>query len=326
MNKEKVTVIISINDIRDLKKCLKNLLNQTLYGLEIVCLTNNHTNSSQIEIIRKLTDKDNRIVIKNNIFNIINNAKGDYIYFIDKYHTLEDFALELLYIECNTKKLDIIYFSSDDNLINVNKTVSGIKLLKDVILKTHFPYQLIKKEFIIKSNVLSESFDYDLFSYQLMAKSKKARYLNDILILDVMKENNSKINTSFYYNFKLYITLFNLASNIKLDKETDRIINDVLNKKLNLVVNSYFNESPNISKLNQFEKHLLDLIIKPALLKEELSKNQKLINKYKGQVRFHKSEKESIKDSLSFKIGRIITYIPRKIRNLLENLFGGKND
>lgn len=318
MNKEKVTVIILINDIRDIKECLENLLIQTLYGLEIVCLTNNYTNSSQIDMIRKLSDKDDRIVIKNNIFNVINNARGDYIYFIDKYHTLKDFALELLYFECITKKLDVIYFSSDDNLINVNKTVSGIKLLKDIITKTHFPYQLINKEFIIKSNLINEFFDYDLCSYQLMAKSNNVRYLNDRLILDAKKDDNCNNNKSFYYNLKLYITLFNLASSIKFDNVTYCVINNVLNEKQNLISNAYFKKNPNLSELNQFEKYFLDLIIKPALLEKKLSQTTKLRNKYKGQVNFHKNEKECLKKSLSFKIGRIITYIPRKIRNLFK--------
>lgn len=50
----------------------------------------------------------------------------------------------------------------------------------------------------------------------------------------------------------------------------------------------------------------------------KLKDNQKLVNKYKGQVNYHKNDKESIKQSSSYKIGRLITWLPRKIRDILK--------
>lgn len=67
---------------------------------------------------------------------------------------------------------------------------------------------------------------------------------------------------------------------------------------------------------NEFEKNKKDL----QKNKSELSKKKQECQKFREQADFYRSELDGTRNSLSFKIARFITWLPRKIRRL----FGGK--
>lgn len=92
MNHVKVSVIIPIyNSEKYLEQCLESIINQTLMGIEIICVDDCSTDSS-LDIIKNFSKKDSRVKILSTNTNSgsgtarnkgMNHAKGEYISFVD---------------------------------------------------------------------------------------------------------------------------------------------------------------------------------------------------------------------------------------------------
>lgn len=117
----KISVIIPVyNTEQYLCDCLKSVINQTLQEIEILCIDDGSTDES-LAVLQSWEIKDNRIRILCNDFNQglsaarnrgIENAVGDYIYFLDSDDMLlKPEALEELYYIAEEKSTDIIFFN-----------------------------------------------------------------------------------------------------------------------------------------------------------------------------------------------------------------------
>ena len=92
----KVSVIIPVyNGGKYLKRMLDSVVNQSFRDIEAVCINDCSTDNS-LEILEEYSKKENRI---RNIG--IDNAKGDYIYFIDA-----DDYIDKNYLECMFQKIE----------------------------------------------------------------------------------------------------------------------------------------------------------------------------------------------------------------------------
>lgn len=61
----KVSIIVPVYNVEKyLEKCLDSLINQTLKDIEIICVNDGSTDTSQ-KILEKYSKKDNRITIIN---------------------------------------------------------------------------------------------------------------------------------------------------------------------------------------------------------------------------------------------------------------------
>ncbi len=104
-----VSVIIPVYNVEEyLGKCLRSILNQTLYNIEIICVNDGSTDGS-LGILQKYAQLDRRIVIlnqenqgqgvaRNNAMKI---AKGEYVSFVDSDDWIEPDMLEVM---CNAAK------------------------------------------------------------------------------------------------------------------------------------------------------------------------------------------------------------------------------
>ena len=121
MQNKLITVIVPICNVEKyIKQCLDSLVNQTYENLEIICVDDCGTDNS-MNIVEEYANKDSRIkILKQNenrgqgeARNLgINNASGEYIYFIDS----DDF-IEKNYIK---ELVDIIEMENIDFVCNVN--------------------------------------------------------------------------------------------------------------------------------------------------------------------------------------------------------------
>ena len=125
----KVSVIIPVcNAEKYLSECINSVLNQTLSSFELICIINGSTDSSQY-ILEYFAAKDHRIKLyylkernKSAAYNMgINNAKGEYIYFIESDGFLDREALEELTDLAEEKKSDIVYFFYRNLHLNMEK-------------------------------------------------------------------------------------------------------------------------------------------------------------------------------------------------------------
>ena len=138
----KISVIVPVYNVEDyLKECLDSIINQTLKEIEILCIDDCGTDNS-IDILREYSKKDNRIKIISHKENKglgparntgINEAKGEYISFIDSDDFISKDYYENLY---NTAK------KYDSDIVNT----LNIKFYKNKKLRK-FIYTFNEKEF-----------------------------------------------------------------------------------------------------------------------------------------------------------------------------------
>ena len=111
----KVSVIIPVyNTEKYLERCLDSLILQTLRDIEIICVNDGSTDGS-LEILTDYSEKDDRIIIINQVNsgmsvarNVgIDNAKGEYIGFVDSDDFVEYGFYEKLYNSAKEEGADI---------------------------------------------------------------------------------------------------------------------------------------------------------------------------------------------------------------------------
>ena len=176
---ELVTIVLNVyNCEKYVKKCLDSLIKQTYKNLEILIINDGSTDKS-LEICEKYQKKDNRIRIithENCGLSLsrnagIDNAKGEYIYFIDSDDYIEKDTIEYLYNLC--KKYDSKISTCDPidiydyNVKVKNKKekieiVSSIDYVKMILLSVKRTgtvwNKLIKKELFNSLNIIVKIF------------------------------------------------------------------------------------------------------------------------------------------------------------------------
>lgn len=120
----KISVIIPVyNEEKYLRECLDSIINQTLTDIEIICV-NDGSSDDSLNILKEYCEKDNRIRIISqenkglgaSRNNGLDNATGEYIYFIDSDDYLKNTTLEELYNIATKDNLDLVIFK----LVNFN--------------------------------------------------------------------------------------------------------------------------------------------------------------------------------------------------------------
>lgn len=120
----KISVIVPVyNTEKFISRCLDSLINQSLKNIEIICVDDGSTDNS-LEILKKYEQKDSRIKVfsKENqgagsARNLgLENAKGEFINFIDSDDWLDLNTFKELYEKSKENNLDILMYQ----LININ--------------------------------------------------------------------------------------------------------------------------------------------------------------------------------------------------------------
>ena len=111
----KLSVIIPVYNVEQyLPKCLASVVQQTLKDIEIICVNDGSTDNC-LKILEEFKSKDNRIKIINkenaglgNARNTgLEEAKGEYISFIDSDDYIDENFFELLYNEAKEDDADV---------------------------------------------------------------------------------------------------------------------------------------------------------------------------------------------------------------------------
>lgn len=207
----KVSVIIPVFNVEKyLKECLDSVCSQTLKDIEIICVNDGSTDSSE-QILKEYSKKDPRI----RIFSQENkgpggarntgldNSQGEYIYFIDSDDYIEPNGLSEMYIQAKTKNLDMLKF----NLMTFDEETGENKKL----------YQRIKPAFLkelgdrifdyktIKSDVytLSPNMQSTFFRTELV---KNIRFPENIIFEDNIFLIESLLNSKRVYYYDKFLS------------------------------------------------------------------------------------------------------------------------
>jgi glycosyltransferase involved in cell wall biosynthesis len=119
MANPKVSVIIAVYNTEEyLKQCLDSVCNQTLKGIEIICV-NDGSSDGSLSILEEYASKDKRIIVisqENQGAGAARNvgleiAKGKYVAFVDSDDWVELNMLENLYARAEEANADIVLHS-----------------------------------------------------------------------------------------------------------------------------------------------------------------------------------------------------------------------
>lgn len=216
MTKPKVSVVVtSYNDEEFVEKCLRNIVEQTLEDIEIICI-DDVSQDSTVKIVKELAKKDKRIRVIVNEENQgvsasrnrgIMEARADYVMFCDADDYYETTTCEELWRAIESNKADlavaevnVIYYAhremkaSDDNYYTL-KYYGKQVLTDDVIYNTDLaPTNKIFRKTVIENNNISfpEGHRYEdaYFCVAYMCCSRDAYYLNKRLYNYVRRENS----------------------------------------------------------------------------------------------------------------------------------------
>lgn len=230
MQNPAITVIVPFYKVQKyFAKCLDSIVNQSFKDLEII-LIDDCGNDNSIKIAQSFADKDSRIRIIRNKKNKgqgysrnlgIEQAKGEYIAFVDADDWLEPDMYEKLYtkaietdsdiVKCNFK---LIYEDRIEiyNLDNICPDYSKIYTVKDFPEKFLGEYMtsvwncLYKKSFIVENNIKYDCVKFEdmMFFWQSMILAQRISFIKKTLY------NYIKINIhSDTYNNSLYKAYYN---------------------------------------------------------------------------------------------------------------------
>ena len=216
----KISIIIAAYNVESyIDRCMDSVTQQTLEDIEIIVVNDGSTDKT-LEKLLIYTNKDNRIKIvdKKNEGLIearksgLEASSGEFLMFVDGDDWIDIRACEKLYKKSMELDLDILcyglYHAFDDHLELKNiydfKLARGEEYLKFVLLnkaRANIVLQLLKREFIIKNNIIFPS---------------NITYAEDLAITVTLACNEpivGTLNEPLYYYYQRENSVTNKVSN-----------------------------------------------------------------------------------------------------------------
>lgn len=220
-----ISVIIPIYNVEKyLRQCLDSVINQTYKNLEIICINDCTTDSSD-KILEEYAKKDPRIIVKKNSQNLglglsrnegIKIAHGDYIHCLDSDDWLELNAYETLtkYLNSDVDAVRFTYISHDETT-NKKELIgySGQEFLykKINIYNTPICFKLwspsawikiYKREFLIKNNLFYNNYrcleDIE-YAMRTGISAQNIIFIEEALLNYRAKRKNSLLSKKDYF-------------------------------------------------------------------------------------------------------------------------------
>jgi glycosyltransferase involved in cell wall biosynthesis len=341
----KISIIIPVYNVEKyLNQCLESVASQTLKDLEAICINDGSPDNS-LQILRAFEKKDSRFVVidqkntgvgqaRNNGLNV---AKGEFVTFMDPddYYPAND-ILERMYdaAKANNAKICGGSFSEDHDgkmVLEFRKAYEKYVFKEDKIIDFRdyqFDYGYMR--FIYSLNMIRENniyfplykrFQDPPFFVKAMICARRFYALKMVTYCYRWGHQNIKWDDT-----RTCDLVKGLIDNLVLSKEAGLAelhyltIQRIEKFYINQINNSL--ESGNhklmyllIDANSKIDKELLaSKNMKEEYLLEPL---KKLLDTYK-QIKELTQQNQRIKESSSYKIGRAITYLPRKARKLLR--------
>lgn len=221
---ELISVIINVyNGEKFIKKCLENIINQTYKNLEILVVNDGSTDNT-LSICQEINDKRIRIINQENkglslSRNVgIDNAKGEYLFFIDVDDWIDEDTIEYLYKLCKENKAEM----STCRAIEVYKEQLNKKEKIEIEnSKKENKLKLLNKEEMLKKTLISLNNEVVIWN-KLIKKNLfnnvrfEDRIVNDVVVTYKLVINTNKIAYGeeikyFYFKNNESITYKNKA-------------------------------------------------------------------------------------------------------------------
>lgn len=347
----KVSVVIPIYKVEKyIEECLVSVLNQTLKEIEVICV-NDATPDNSMDIVEHYAKTDNRIIIINKESGGVsaarnaglNIAAGEYVYFMDSDDYIIEDTLESLYKEAKEHDLDTIYFDADsffenDELEEKHKSykeyyhrtadysevVSGQQILANMVVYNEFrpsPCLQMNRRSMLAENEINFYpgiiHEDNLFSLSVTLYSKRAKHIAKSFYKRRVRGDSIMTGINLVNSCEGYFVCIKQILPLIIKEVTEPEIMNAYMQRLRTMRNNAVKSSKQFTiedKANIFSRIENDSVLFNMLIMDysdmSLSKE--------NNIKKLKEENKKIRESNSYKIGRIITYLPRAILRRLK--------
>ncbi len=352
MGEAKVSVIIPIFNVEKyIAECVESVQKQTLKDIEIICVNDGCTDNT-MRIVSVMESKDKRIRMintENGGPSLARNAgileaKGEYVLFLDSDDYIVSETLEDLYLQATEYDLDCIYFDAHsffetEEVKQKNRgfesyyirnreytdIYDGMELFCQMCFNNDFRpspcLQLIKRK-VLKDNritfyngIIHED---NLFSFQVMTFSHKVMYRSKAYYMRRVREKSIMTSKQPIVSAYGYYICMTEIENMLEKQEFSRYEMIAVEKFLVSLQVAAMRILDEKIGYNQFwealdgypPRHVMGLIL-------WVYEAQRKVQAREGIV---KKENQRIENSISYRLGLSITYIPRKAYHLGDTL------
>lgn len=349
----KVSILMPIFNAEPfLEQSLSSAMHQSLKEIEIVCV-NDGSKDGSLDIMKKYQKRDDRIKIidKENAgyghaMNIaLDNATGEYIAILEPDDFLDLNMCENLYQRAIENDLDVIKSNYYENIANEDKyfevlweqkydiVTSAKENDRIIVMRPCIWTALYKREFLEKNHIRfnetpGASYQDTSFAFKVWVSADRVMFVKDAYLHYRMDNENSSVNSSGKI-FSICDEFNAMDSFLKAKKEYKDRFSKVLqaikwdsyNWNLGRIAEEYkpiFEEQIAIDYIKAKYENVLD---EKYFDEWRWSEINNLISKYEDKecmlLHYINLEKafNDMKHSKSFRVGRLITGIPRKIRD-----------
>ncbi len=261
----KVSVIIPVYNAKDyLGRCLDSVINQTLKDIEIICI-NDCSKDNSLEILKEYSSKDKRIKLINHKTNKgesaarntgLDNAKGEYIAFLDNDDTIDSNFYEKLYKKATETNADIVkgevkYINYDNTITygNINEEYKKTKNKMTFVL--NWWCAIYKRELIFDNNIrLLEGCILggdSLFLNEAIINAKNFQIVDNVYYNYYRREDSGDSKILSFEKMKSALNVFELILNNINNSLNNKIITK---EEYDFVFNHWFSSSVIISMRN----------------------------------------------------------------------------
>ncbi len=348
----KVSVIIPVYNTQSwLKECLDSVLRQTMDDFEVICVNDGSTDHSG-SILREYAAKDTRFSVvsqSNQGQSAARNtglkaARGQYIYFLDSDDYIEPDLLETACRELDSKDLDIVFFDTyvfgekgikqeEIDVRNEYYTMSrdypevssGEDLLYGFLENGDFCSsvcrQVVRRELLMGhglrfyEGIINED---DLYTFQVLMLAGRAAYIHRVLFHRRLRLNSTVTKPlSFQSPYGYYVCVkeaYRFLSQRNCNAEKLKRFLSLLNKWVRLARREYSQlketERSKVEQLTEKDRFWFRLCIADCV-----NKNDDVIRKLTARNKKMEAKISNLEHSRSYRIGRLITFVPRKLRD-----------
>ncbi len=345
-----VSVIVPVyNTALYLRSCLDSLKQQTLKNIEIICVNDGSTDDS-LHILQRYAEDDHRFVVvsqRNAGQSAARNtgirlAKGKYLYFCDSDDMLKSPALETLCEKAEQEALDMVFCYPDilfekgvmtekqrRDKLNYYKqkgryrgTYKGKHLLAAMLENRDWNpspcFSMIRNDYFRNAGLwFIEGIIHEdnMYVFKAMYRADRAGVSDGTFYLRRIRSGSTMTNAQSFANVYEYfysaLSLLHLSQQERLYDEDRMLFETMLKRWRDNAARIYHSlskeEQGTYQLLPGYEQLLFcQLILNNSDLGRQ-SETQKQLQWYQKQL-------QNVKSGYSFRIGRVITFIPRKMR------------
>ncbi len=376
VSKPKFSVIIPVYNVEPyLAECLDSVLNQTLEGIEIICVDDGSTDGSYSLLIEYAKAYPNIKVLQQPNSGLsasrnhgLEEARGEFIHFLDSDDFIEPETYKTLYEVMTTQNLDMLFFNAKsfyetedlekrypwyktayswEN--NEQGVQSGAEYYVNAILNKTF--YTVAWGYSVRRNLLENNklrflegviHEDNFFTNACILLADRVNHIKMQFYCRRVREGSLTITSKEFRHAYGYYANYRAFERFLLERGFGSNVLSAASVNLSCMIRGGYDAYKNIKNENQryyylalpseesvifeqlfYKRYELEKKSSQAIsrqnrrikdLKQKFDNTKSELDASKKKLQSSMSRENSLKNSVSFRIGRSITWLPRKIR------------